>query len=143
MLAHWPLAKEFTLGCLNRLLDGCESKEKDSIKAFFTCFKHVAGIGNGYLQDILFRAGILPTRKIAAITGPERKALYQAVKRTMREAVAAGGREVEKDAYGRPGRYKPLMDQFARGKPCPECGATIEKLSYMGGSCYLCPACQT
>ena len=138
-----PLAREFTPARLNRLLDGCDRKDKDSIKLFFTCYKHVAGIGNGYLQDILFRAGIHPTRKIAALTGPERKALYQAVKKTLKEAIAAGGREVEKDAYGQPGRYKPLMDQFAKGKPCPQCGETIQKLSFLGGSCYFCPACQT
>jgi formamidopyrimidine-DNA glycosylase len=45
-----PLAKEFTQGRLNRLLDGCDRPDRDSIKLFFTCFKHVAGIGNGYLQ---------------------------------------------------------------------------------------------
>ena len=138
-----PIAKEFTQARLNRLLADYEKPDKGSIKLFFTNGNSIAGIGNGYLQDILFRARIHPRRKIADITAPERKALYRAIKTTMKQAIALDGRRVEKDIHGQPGRYKPLMDQFAKGKPCPECGTTIEKMNYLGGSCYVCPRCQT
>jgi formamidopyrimidine-DNA glycosylase len=62
---------------------------------------------------------------------------------TISTAVSLGGRESERDLYGKPGNYRPLMDQHARGKPCSVCGWPIERISCLGGSCYVCPACQT
>lgn len=103
----------------------------------------MAGIGNGYLQDVLFRAGVDPRRKVGEITADQQRALYDAVKETMQQAIAQNGRECERDLYGRPGSYQPIMDRNAKGKPCPECGTLIEKISYLGGSCYLCPTCQS
>jgi formamidopyrimidine-DNA glycosylase len=120
-----------------------ESGEKDPIKTFFTNRKNVAGIGNGYLQDILFRARIDPRRKVADITNEEKAALHRAVRETVSQAIGLNGRECERDIYGQPGRYKPVMDRHAAGKPCPACRATIQKMSYLGGSCYVCPKCQT
>ena len=137
-----PLDRAFTVARLGRLLDGCERREKDSIKTFFINGKSIAGIGNGYLQDILFRARIHPTRKIAAIAADERKALHRAVRETVKEAIKLNGRTTERDIHGNPGRYQPLMDRFAKGKPCPACGTAIEAIKYLGGTCYVCPKCQ-
>ena len=137
-----PVGRAFTVARLGKLLDGCERREKDSIKTFFIKGKSIAGIGNGYLQDILFRARIHPTRKIAAIAPAERKALHAAVKDTMKEAIKLGGRTTERDIYGSPGRYQPLMDRFAKGEPCPACGTAVEAIKYLGGTCYVCPGCQ-
>ena len=137
-----PVDRAFTVARLGKLLDGYERREKDSIKTFFINGKSIAGIGNGYLQDILFRARIHPTRKVADIAATERKALHRAVKQTVRHAIALGGRTTERGIYGKPGGYQPLMDRFAKGKPCPECGATIAAIKYLGGTCYVCPTCQ-
>lgn len=104
--------------------------------------RRVSGIGNGYLQDILFRAGIDPRRKVASITAEETHALYGSVKETLDQAISLNGRECERDLHGEPGRYTPVMDRFAKGKPCPTCGNPIQKISYLGGSCYICSACQ-
>ncbi|KPJ52044.1 hypothetical protein AMJ39_08730 [candidate division TA06 bacterium DG_24] len=137
-----PVGTAFTLGRFNDLFDHYEAKEKDSVKTFFTNGKSVAGIGNGYLQDILFRAKIDPRRKVSQIAKKERTALYRAVRDTIKSAISLHGRECERDLYGAPGGYMPVMDRHAAGKPCPECGTAIVKISYLGGSCYLCPACQ-
>jgi formamidopyrimidine-DNA glycosylase len=123
-------------------IDNYEDKGKDSIKTFFTNGRSVAGIGNGYLQDILFRARVDPRRKVVDIRASEKKALYRGLKETMKEAVSLGGRECERDLLGEAGRYRPLMDRNTAGKPCPECKTKIVKMSYLGGSCYLCPKCQ-
>ena len=137
-----PFGRGFSFKRFDALFKHCEDKEKDSIKTFFTNGKNVAGIGNGYLQDILFRAGVDPRRKVAEIAARERKALYEALRETMKQAVSLNGRECERDIYGKPGKYQPLMDRSAKGKPCPACGTPIEKINYLGGSCYICPTCQ-
>jgi formamidopyrimidine-DNA glycosylase len=137
-----PVGRGFTLKRFYGLFADCGDQGKEPIKTFFTSGKNVAGIGNGYLQDVLFRAGIDPRRKVAEITAQERRALYKAVKETIRQAVSLNGRECERDLYGKPGKYKPLMDRRAQGNPCPACGAPVEKIQYLGGSCYVCPTCQ-
>jgi formamidopyrimidine-DNA glycosylase len=60
----------------------------------------------------------------------------------VQEVIAQGGRYDEVDLYGRPGGYVRLMDKEALGRPCPECGGAVEKVQYLGGACYYCPACQ-
>lgn len=141
-MALQPVGKSFTVKGFKRLFNSYKGGEKDPIKTFFTNGKNVAGIGNGYLQDILFRGKVDPRRKVVDITKREQSALHRAVKETVTQAIALGGRPCERDLFGRPGRYRPTMDRYAAGKPCPECRTKIQKLSYLGGSCYICPTCQ-
>ncbi|MBN1222561.1 MAG: hypothetical protein JXB23_04900 [Candidatus Aminicenantes bacterium] len=137
-----PVDAAFSLKKFNDFIDQYEDKEKESIKTFFTNGKSIAGIGNGYLQDILFRAKISPKRKVGNITPEEAKALYKAVKETIRQAISENGRTSERDLFDKPGNYSPIMDKSAIGKPCLNCGTAIKKISYLGGSCYICPNCQ-
>jgi formamidopyrimidine-DNA glycosylase len=60
----------------------------------------------------------------------------------MAQAIELGGRSDERDLFNQPGRYQRLLDSQAVGKPCPACGAPIEKMAYLGGACYFCPQCQ-
>jgi formamidopyrimidine-DNA glycosylase len=55
---------------------------------------------------------------------------------------AKGGRDVQLDLYGHPGGYVTKLSKNTVGKPCPACGARIEKAAYLGGSIYFCPRCQ-
>jgi formamidopyrimidine-DNA glycosylase len=137
-----PLSERFTLERFNQLLDEYPEKTKKGIKGFLVTSQHVNGIGNSYLQDILFRAKIHPTRKIPTLTADERKRLHTAIQSTMAEAIKLGGREDERDFFDHPGRYHRLMGNQTVGQPCPDCGTTIIKISYLGGACYLCPVCQ-
>ncbi len=130
----------FTLSAFRKLFE--RDHGQDVIKAFFTNGKNVKGIGNGILQDILFRARLSPKRKTASLNLSEINGLYESLKKTVGEAIAQGGRSCERNMYDRPGGYTPLMDKSTAGKPCPECGTPIQKIAFMGGSCYLCPACQ-
>lgn len=139
-----PLSEAFTLARFEALFDDPEQRETRSVKAFIATSKPgVTGVGNGYLQDILFRARIHPRRRAIELDESERRALHAAIVETLRQAVALDGRDTERDLFGERGRYVRLMDSRTRGKPCPDCGTPIEKIQFMGGACYLCPSCQT
>jgi len=142
-LAFTPLDASFTEAAFFERLDRHAAGENKPIKAFLTHSPNVAGIGNGYLQDILFRARLSPKRKVSSLSPDERSALYDALRRTLREAVDLGGRDTERDLFDRPGGYTPRLDGRAAGRPCPTCGTPIAKIQYLGGSCYVCPRCQT
>jgi len=137
-----PFGVKFTSERFIDLFECYEDKENNSIKTFFTNGKSVAGIGNSYLQDILFRAKVNPKRKVADISAREKKALYKAVKDTIEQAIRQNGRTSERDIFDKPGHYSPILDRYAVDKPCPNCGTAIQKISYLGGSCYICPQCQ-
>jgi formamidopyrimidine-DNA glycosylase len=136
------LSEAFTGEYLESLFAGLEPEDKRSIKFFIISEPGVWGIGNGYLQDILFHAGIHPRRRAAEVSPEERGALYGVIRRVLQEAVELGGRDSERDLYNQPGGYARLMDSKTAGQPCPQCGTPIEKISYLGGTCYLCPQCQ-
>jgi formamidopyrimidine-DNA glycosylase len=116
---------------------------KGSVKAFLATQQRIPGLGNGVLQDILFRARLHPKRKVAALTSPELRGLYDSVRATLKEMREQGGRDTEKDLFGRPGGYRTIMSKNNLGAPCPNCGAEIKKEAYLGGSVYYCSQCQT
>ena len=137
-----PIAEEFTPKRFNEILDESGDWSRKPIKAFLVHEGNVCGIGNGYLQDVLFRAKLSPKRKVPDVSPDERRRLHRAIVATMNEAIEKRGRDTEKDFYGRPGGYVPILDRRAVGSSCPNCGTPIEKISYLGGSCYVCPSCQ-
>ena len=92
---------------------------------------------------ILFRAHLSPKRKVRSLDAGDRAALYHAMRDTLEEAIDLGGRDTERTLFGEPGGYIPVLDKRAKGLPCPNCGTLIEKIQYLGGSCYVCPTCQT
>jgi formamidopyrimidine-DNA glycosylase len=68
--------------------------------------------------------------------------LHQAIVHTVDEVTRLGGRHDEVDLLGNAGGYRRKMHSKAAGQPCPVCGTTVEKMQYLGGSCYVCPTCQ-
>jgi formamidopyrimidine-DNA glycosylase len=138
-----PLEHAFTWDYFHQLLDQVDEDSATSIKYFIISEPGVWGIGNGYLQDILFRAKIHPRRRIIDVLDREKRALYDAIVGTLKQAVELGGRDTERDLYGNRGGYVSILSSKTKGQPCPECGTPIEKIQYLGGSCYLCPSCQT
>lgn len=136
-----PLSDAFDRAYFDRLI-GADEVQKLSAKAFLATEQRIPGLGNGVLQDILYNAKVHPRRKVAALTGDEREALFNSVKATLREMTEQGGRDVEKDLFGNPGGYRTRVSQHTVGKPCPVCGGVIIKQPYMGGSIYFCEGCQ-
>jgi len=136
-----PLTGEFDVAYFDRLVSPAEVREL-SAKAFLATEQRIPGLGNGVLQDILYRARVHPRRKIATLTDGERQALFHSVKSTLEEMTAQGGRDTEKDLFGRPGGYRTKLSRNTAGQPCPTCDGTIVKQAYMGGSVYFCDGCQ-
>ena len=136
-----PLTADFDKAYFGTLLEG-PGMGSVSAKALLATEQRVPGLGNGVLQDILFRARVNPKTKVDALGAAQRKKLFQAVKKTLREMTDRGGRDTELDLDGKPGGYLTIMSRNSVGKPCPECGTAIEKAAYMGGSVYFCPTCQ-
>jgi formamidopyrimidine-DNA glycosylase len=143
-----PLSPEFTLERFNEMLDEYPEKTSKGIKGFlvatgFVTPNHIAGLGNAIVQDILFHAKLSPKRKTMDITSQERQKLFEAINTTIAEAIKLGGRYDEIDHFGNKGGYIRLMDSKTVDTPCIHCGTAIQKISYLGGACYLCPNCQT
>lgn len=137
-----PLDGEFSFAYFDALIDELLAGEKRSAKGLLTQEQIIPGLGNAIAQDILFRARLNPRHPLADLGAVQRRLLYDAILRTVNEVIERGGRYDEVDLYNRPGGYIRLMDKNAVGKPCPVCGAKIEKMQYLGGACYFCPSCQ-
>lgn len=135
-----PLTDAFDAAYFEGILR--ESSPKLSAKALLATEQRVPGLGNGVLQDILFRARVHPKRKVGSLSSGQCEALFGSVKQTLAEMEAQGGRDVEKDLFGRPGGYRTLLSNKTAKWPCPECGGTIVRQAYLGGNVYFCPACQ-
>jgi formamidopyrimidine-DNA glycosylase len=107
--------------------------------------KNLAGIGNVYAQDILFKAKLHPNRKISTLSKKEKGDLYHAVRDVLNHSIELKGLAYELDFYGQKGKFavEDFLVGYKTGKPCPECGTTIEKVKTGSTSSYICPKCQT
>ncbi len=143
-----PRSPEFTIERFDQMLDEYPEKTSKGIKGFLVATgyvmpNHIAGLGNAIVQDILFHAGISPKRKTMDIPPNERDKLFETINSTVTEVTNLGGRYDEVDLFGNKGGYIRLMDSKTKDTPCAVCGTEIQKISYLGGACYLCPNCQT
>lgn len=137
-----PLSDAFTFAYFNGLFDALPEKKRVTAKYFIISEPGIWGVGNGCLQDILYRAKVHPKRLMISLSNEERQMLYLAIKQTLAEIVELGGRDSERDFYNRCGGYQRNLHSKMVGRPCRECGAPIEKIQYLGGAAYFCPSCQ-
>ena len=136
-----PLSDLFDRAYFDSLFD--ENTGGLSAKAFLATEQRIPGLGNGVLQDILWRSRIHPRRKMAALSDKAIQEMYSAVKSVLADMAARGGRDTERDLFGRPGGYKTVLSKNTVGTPCPACGTSIKKEPYLGGSIYYCAGCQS
>jgi formamidopyrimidine-DNA glycosylase len=136
-----PLSDEFDRTYFDGLITSSDV-QKLSAKAFLATEQRIPGLGNGVLQDILYKARVHPKRKVETLTEGERETLFSSVKSTFKEMTEQGGRDTTRDLFGKPGGYRTRLSQTAVDKPCPVCGGAIIKQPYMGGSIYFCDGCQ-
>jgi len=144
-----PLSPGFTPEWLASRLKG----KVTSIKAALVDQRLIAGIGNIYACEALFRAGISPMRlagTLATKTGKPTKAieaLVKAVKAVLADAIKAGGSSLRDyvRADGRLGRFQHSFKVYGReGKPCRKkgCRGTVRRIVQSGRSTFYCPNCQ-
>jgi formamidopyrimidine-DNA glycosylase len=115
------------------------------IKAVLLDQRVVAGVGNIYADEALYRARIAPQRRAARITKAQAELLTETVQDALNAGIDAKGASIDdfRDAYGIKGSFQ---DQFLvhrrQGLPCPECGTPIKKIRTAGRGTYYCPSCQ-
>lgn len=105
----------------------------------------LAGVGNIYADESLFRAGVRPRRQAARMTRAELVRLYDALQQVLAEAIEAGGSSVSDyvDADGESGLFQLQHRVYRRtGEPCLVCGAGIQRVVVAGRSSHYCPKCQ-
>ncbi|WMJ87855.1 endonuclease VIII [Anaerocolumna sp. MB42-C2] len=136
-----PLSSNFTKSYFDTIFQEA-NKTNLTVKAFLATDQRIPGLGNGVLQDILFYANIHPKRKINTLSSDEIDGLFDAVKTVINRMAVEGGRDTEKDLYGKNGGYHTILSKNTVGKPCPVCGSIIKKEAYLGGSIYICESCQ-
>jgi formamidopyrimidine-DNA glycosylase len=107
----------------------------------------VAGLGNIYVCEALFRAGIAPARRADRIAQPRLAALVPLIRDVLTEAIAAGGSSLKdyRQADGELGYFQHNFDVYGReGETCrtPGCGAAIRRIVQSGRSSFYCPQCQ-
>jgi formamidopyrimidine-DNA glycosylase len=114
------------------------------IKSYLLDQSLIAGIGNAYIHDILFMAGLHPLRAANTLTDSEFDALARAIHDSLRASIEKGGSVWDVDLYGRTGAYGPedMLVGYKAGQPCPRCGAQIAKIKTGSTSSYICPRCQ-
>jgi formamidopyrimidine-DNA glycosylase len=144
-----PLSADFTPEWLASRLKG----KATSIKAALIDQKLIAGIGNIYACEALFRAGVSPMRLAGTLPTKSGKptkaieALVKAVKAVLADAIKAGGSSLRDYARadGRLGRFQHSFKVYGReGKPCRKkgCRGTVRRIVQSGRSTFYCPSCQ-
>jgi formamidopyrimidine-DNA glycosylase len=103
----------------------------------------LAGIGNVYIQDILWHARLHPLRPANTLGPADVERLHRAIYLVLEEGIRWGGGPGEQDVWGHPGHYhEHLQVGYRTGKPCPECGTPVEELRVGSTTSYICPRCQ-
>ena len=117
------------------------------IKSALLDQKIVAGLGNIYVCEALYRCGIHPGRRVRRISEKRIASLVPVIREVLEEAIAAGGSSLRdfRQADGELGYFQHSFDVYGReGQPCrtPDCGATVHRLVQSGRSSFYCPRCQ-
>ncbi|ETX29705.1 bifunctional DNA-formamidopyrimidine glycosylase/DNA-(apurinic or apyrimidinic site) lyase [Roseivivax isoporae] len=138
-----PLGNAFSEAHLVAALQG----RNTPIKAALLDQKIVAGLGNIYVCEALFRAGIHPARRAGRLSARRAAALVPVIRETLADAIAAGGSSLRdyRRADGELGYFQHSFDVYGReGQPCRRdgCGGTVRRIVQSGRSSFYCPACQ-
>jgi formamidopyrimidine-DNA glycosylase len=136
-----PFSPDFTVSYLeDRLM-----RTERAVKAALLDQTLLVGLGNIYVDETLFRAGIHPDRKAKSLTQTELEKLHAEIIATLSEAVEQGGSTIRSyvNSQGQMGMFQQQL--FVYGKkeePCPKCGTVIEKKVSAGRGTHYCPTCQ-
>ncbi len=120
-------------------------RRKTPIKSALLNQKLLRGVGNIYADESLFRAGIRPRRRAAAITREQLGKLHSAVREVLREAIALGGSSISDyvDSDGEEGFFQLQHRVYGReGEPCLVCGTAIRRIVLSSRSSHYCSKCQ-
>jgi formamidopyrimidine-DNA glycosylase len=132
-----PFTPEFTAAHLKAQARG----RSTPVKSFLLDQRRIAGVGNIYADEALFRAGIHPLREAGRLTGPQWERLRDAIEDALSAGIEAKGASID-DFRHVDGARGSFQDQFLvhrrEGEPCPRCGRPIRKIVVGGRGTYLC-----
>ncbi len=136
-----PLGRRFTADYFAAQARG----RRLAIKNLLMDQRAVAGLGNIYAAEILFRAGVRPTRRAGGLRREELERIVQATPAVLRAAIGSGGTTFRsyRDSRGRPGRFaRRLMVYGREGAPCRRCSTPIRNVRVGQRASFYCPKCQ-
>jgi formamidopyrimidine-DNA glycosylase len=138
-----PLTKDFTLDYLKKVFQ----RSGKPIKLILLDQSKIAGVGNIYANEALFKAGVLPTRPANKLNESEIEKLKNAVITVLKEGLKYGGSSAADEAYrnvqGQKGKMQEHFKVYEReGQKCWRCSTKIKKIKMGGRGTYFCPACQ-
>jgi formamidopyrimidine-DNA glycosylase len=136
-----PLTPEFTAEHLRRL----GRSRTAPVKAFVLDQRRIAGVGNIYADEALFRARIHPLRPAGRLTAADWARLREGIEEALSAGIEAKGASIDdfRHVDGARGSFQDLfMVHLRAGQPCPRCGATIRKIVVGGRGTYVCERCQ-
>ena len=137
-----PFSLEFSLAYLKKKLQG----SRRNIKTLLLDQELVAGIGNIYADEALFKSGIQPNAIATELTDTQIQNLHTAIVEVLQVAINRGGTTFSDflNLLGVSGNYGDAAWVYGRGgEPCRLCGTKIEKIRLNGRSAHFCPHCQT
>ena len=136
-----PMSDAFTAEALHALT----SRSRTPIRTWLLDQRRVAGVGNIYASEALFRAGIHPARRASTLGGNEAVRLRDALRGVLEEAIEARGTTFSDyvDAAGEAGGFAVRLQVYDReGEPCVRCGTPVERTVITNRSAFFCPECQ-
>jgi formamidopyrimidine-DNA glycosylase len=136
-----PLEVSFTAELLKETAQG----RRAPVKAFLLDQRRVAGIGNIYADEALFRARIHPLKPAGRLRMWELQRLRDAIVAVLEEGIVSFGASIDnyRDANGAEGQMQNrFLVHLREGERCPRCGSTVTKLRAAGRGTYVCPRCQ-
>jgi formamidopyrimidine-DNA glycosylase len=136
-----PLSPEFTAEALGEIAAGRTAP----LKSFLLDQSGVAGVGNIYADEALFRARLHPLSPAGSMKPEHLTALRDAIVAALGAGIDGGGASIDDYRDGR-GEKGTMQDEFLvhtrEGEPCPACGGPIARIVVTGRSTYYCPSCQ-
>jgi formamidopyrimidine-DNA glycosylase len=136
-----PLSDDFTAVHLGEMAAGRTAP----LKSFLLDQSRLAGVGNIYADEALFRARLHPLSPAGSMKPEHLAALRDGVVAALEAGIDGGGASIDDYRDGR-GEKGTMQDEFLvhtrEGEPCPRCGATIVRILVSGRSTYYCPSCQ-
>ena len=135
-----PNALDISLDEFTTLLQ----KQRCRVKSALLDQSRLAGIGNAYIHDILFLAGIHPLRASNSLNEKEITKLFSAIHEGLEPSLKKGGAWYELNIYGKPGGFQQsdILIGYRAGSPCPVCHEPIVKIQTGSTSSFICPNCQ-
>ena len=136
-----PLGEELTAGLIGRLAEG----RKVPLKSFLLDQRGIAGIGNIYADEALFRAELHPLSPAGSMRPEHCEALREGIVEALEEGLRNGGASIDdyRDSRGEEGSMQDeLLVHTRAGEACPRCGERINRIVVGGRSTYFCPGWQ-